>query len=111
MMVWHTELCASQGSAIRFMQLSSRISASPTSDRVTKDTVAVVYAGNIQTGNAHKALVKNIPLVHVAQIDALLEELKAHAEDLENPRMEYSIYSMMKDIQRNCPVYVPETIE
>lgn len=77
----------------------------PVLDRVTRDTVACVYAGDVNTGNAKKALSKDIPLVHVAQMDMLVEELKHRSQELQQRELEYSKQSMMRDIRRNVKVY------
>lgn len=80
----------------------------PTSDRVSKDTVAVIYAGNLQTGNAKKALVKNIPLVHIGEIDKLVEELKEYVRFLEGSNEDFSLNVSMRRIRSHVPVYTED---
>lgn len=77
----------------------------PVSDRVTGDTIAVVYAGDVTTGNATKAINKGIPLVHLGQIDQLVEELRKCTKDLENREIEYGRRHLIKDIRSHVPCY------
>lgn len=77
----------------------------PANDRVTKDTVACVYAGDITSNNAKKAIAKDVPLIHVGEMDALVEELKMRAVELEQKDIEYSRYSLMKDIRKHVKYY------
>lgn len=77
----------------------------PALDRVTKDTVACVYAGDLTSNNAKKALAKDIPLVHVAQIDELIKELTKRAKEIELDNGEISRYELMRDVRKNVPVH------
>lgn len=77
----------------------------PALDRVTKDTVACVYAGDLTSNNAKRALAKDIPLVHVAQIDELIKELTKRAKEIELDNGEISRYELMRDVRKNVPVH------
>lgn len=77
----------------------------PALDRVTKDTVAVVYAGDLTSNNAKRALAKDVPLVHVAQIDQLVKELTKRAAEIESQNLDYTRSSLMKDIRRNVTTH------
>lgn len=77
----------------------------PALDRVTKDTVACVYAGDLTSNNAKRALAKDIPLVHVAQIDELIKELTKRAKEIEFDNGEISRYELMRDVRKNVPVH------
>lgn len=83
----------------------------PTSDRVSKDTVAVVYSGNLQTGNARKALTKNIPLIHVGEIDKLIDSLRDLSDRYNASPDDYSLFMIVREIRGNCPVYTENSIE
>lgn len=77
----------------------------PVADSVTNGTVCVVYSGDTTTHNAKRAISKNIPLVHLSQIDNLLAELKARVIDLSNKDIRYGIPSLIKDIRRHIECY------
>lgn len=77
----------------------------PVADRVTGDTIAVVYTGDVTTGNAMKAIAKGIPLVHIGQIDQLVDELTRCTNDLENREIEYGRRHLIKDIRAHVPCY------
>ena len=77
----------------------------PVTENVTRDTVACVYSGDITSGNARKALNKDVPLVHVGQLDELLKELTARDEELRNKDIQYGHYQLIRDIQSHVPCY------
>lgn len=77
----------------------------PVTENVTRDTVACVYSGDITSGNARKALNKDVPLVHVGQLDELLKELTARDEELRNKDIQYGRYQLIRDIQSHVPCY------
>ena len=77
----------------------------PVMDNVTNDTVAVVYTGDLTTGNARKALKKEVPLVHLGQIDKLLDELTERDRELKTQNIKYGHYQLIRDIQNHVPCY------
>jgi rhodanese-related sulfurtransferase len=77
----------------------------PAIERVTKDVVAVIYAGDTSTANAQRAIKNDVPLIHVSQIDELVKELTARSAELSNERIEYGKYALMRDIRRHVPTY------
>jgi DNA ligase (NAD+) len=77
----------------------------PAIERVTKDVVAVIYAGDTTTANAQRAIKNDVPLIHVSQIDELVKELTARSAELSNERIEYGKYALMRDIRRHVPTY------
>lgn len=72
----------------------------PVLDRVNKDTVAVVYAGDATTTNAKKALNKDIPLIHVGQLDNLVDEITKQSKMLNNQEIDYRRSDVMRDIRK-----------
>lgn len=79
----------------------------PVMDNVTRDTVAVVYSGDATSGNAKKAIARGVPLVHIGQIDELLDELKARDKELKNADITYGRYQLIRDIQSHVHCYRP----
>ena len=77
----------------------------PQHEKTTNDTVAVVYAGDVTSSNAKAALAKDIPLIHVAQLDDLYEELKKRDEELKNQEIKYGRYQLIRDIRAHVQCY------
>lgn len=71
----------------------------PTHQGITKDTVAVVYAGDAEsTTNGRNALKKGLPMVHVKDIDELVDYLTRESKRLENSELVYSAKNTTKGI-------------
>ena len=71
----------------------------PTTDKVNNKCVACVYAGDATTSNARTALDKDIPLVHVGQLDGLVDVLTEEANRLKKDNTIFSRANIMRTIQ------------
>lgn len=72
---------------------------------VNKDTVAVVYVGDITTGNGQKAAKKKLPLVHFSEIDTLVKILKDISKQLQIDPTKYDKEECVRDIKRNLGIF------
>ena len=79
----------------------------PLAERVNRETVAVVYSGDVTSYNASRALEKDVPLLHVGQLDDLLKELTARDRELKSETIKYGRYQLIKDIRAHVRCYRP----
>lgn len=75
----------------------------PVNERVTKETVACVYAGDPTTSNANLAIKRGVPLVNFSDIDILVETLQNISKNIEERDMDYRIIDVTREIYQNVP--------
>lgn len=72
----------------------------PVVEGVNGDTVAVVYVGDLMTGNAKKAAARNIPLIHFSDIDILLKHLEDESDFISKSNVSYTHDDIIRGIRR-----------
>lgn len=77
----------------------------PVWNGVNKDTVAVVYVGDITTGNGQKAAKKKLPLIHFSEIDTLVKILRDISKHLSVDPTKYDKEECVRDIKRNLGIF------
>lgn len=75
----------------------------PVNDRVTKESVACVYAGDPTTSNANSAIKRGIPLINFSDIDTLVDKLQVISKNIEERDMDYRIGDITREIFRSVP--------
>lgn len=71
----------------------------PVVESVNGDTVAVVYVGDLETGNGRKAKKKRLPLIHFSDIDQLLDILSEISDYIQKAPGTYDKDAIIRDIR------------
>ena len=71
----------------------------PVVEGVNGDTVAVVYVGDLETGNGRKAKKKRLPLIHFSDIDQLLDILSEISDYIQKAPGTYDKDAIIRDIR------------
>lgn len=72
----------------------------PVVETVNSETVACIYVGDTHTGNAKKASLKGVPLIHFSDIDYVMKQLQDESDFIQRTPEQFEKMDIIRGIRR-----------